>query len=1137
MSKILVRISEKRLTVILNVKLEKNRFQAYSEMPVVINTVQPVQCGVGRRRDCPNKDTCIYRHLNETVGELISKYVKKKKKKPPPNQINAQVQDPVQSNTPLPEGNIEKDSKIHEMCIGTFNVRGMINSQKQRQLKRDMDKYGVDVCTLQETKIKNGLMKKVYTSNFMSFKSNQKAYGNGFIVSARFVNRIFKSWKVNDRIAVLQLNMDIDINTTKASPRLFNIISVYAPTTDIARRDPNEVEKLYNKLTELLNKLNSNSNSTTIIAGDFNSKVGRREHDENITCLGKFSRGRRNQSGLSLINFCELNGMFIANSAFRHSARHITTHTHQYINQNGIPTTSFSQIDYILVPIKRKQCLYDARSYAGTEVDSDHKLVVARMKIDPFILFKRKINKSPSSIRFDTQKLQDPEIKSQYQEIIKNSLDTLNKNQETTWEKIEEVVRDASKNVLGYQRPAKKKGRKWEEEIEKLSLESKGLRMRIINCTDLNDLKNLKATRNKTSHKIRDLQKRKHTEKLQNIVNRIGKAESSSKMYEAVKDLNRKSTKPLFVHDKKGKVITSPDEIYKIATDHFTNHFKKDDQEYIERFVGNPAPMLNPISTDEVSKALSRMTNNRAAFDEISAECLKYGPPELHEEIKNALNNLIEKHININIGAGKIALLEKPKKPMPGPVKDLRPITLLKVIRKTLSKITLERLKPKMERYLSHSQCAYRGNRSTTDVVWSYRFLLAKVQEYNLTLYSTGIDMTAAFDTIIRSEIIKIIEEIGDEDDVRLVRALLSESTLEIHMKDFDGERIVFQCNIGSPQGDGLSGPLFTLYLEKAMRDVRAEMQCTPIPSEHSYPVNSSERQITAVATPQHDYHRLPAVPDEMTYADDADFVSKSLISQNKLNKDVGTLLKKHNLLVNNEKTENLTLMRGNRNTEMWRQSTKLGSKLGDIEDINMRKALAIDSFNKMHHMWIKGQAYISLSDRLDLFDALVISVFRYNSSCWGLRKTDIISLNSFHRNLLRKVCNIKWPDRISNIKLYRLTKRKPIIIDITTARWKYFGHVLRMHPSAPPKAAMAWFFTPEEQAKRFRGAKRTTIATTLHNDIKDTLCKFPNFQIVSFANLTDFQNCITLASNRNLWRKIVKTVTDTVQANYLRGD
>ena len=49
------------------------------------------------------------------------------------------------------------------------------------------------------------------------------------------------------------------------------------------------------------------------------------------------------------------------------------------------------------------------------------------------------------------------------------------------------------------------------------------------------------------------------------------------------------------------------------------------------------------------------MSNNRAAYDEILAECLKYGPPELHEEIKNSLNNMIEKHINIDIGTGKIA--------------------------------------------------------------------------------------------------------------------------------------------------------------------------------------------------------------------------------------------------------------------------------------------------------------------------------------------------------------------------------------------------------------------------------------------------------------------------------------------------
>ena len=69
------------------------------------------------------------------------------------------------------------------------------------------------------------------------------------------------------------------------------------------------------------------------------------------------------------------------------------------------------------------------------------------------------------------------------------------------------------------------------------------------------------------------------------------------------------------------------------------------------------------------------MTNNKAAYDDITAELLKYASPEIHTEISEALNEIFSEHADIEIGAGKIAAIEKPKKPMPGPVKDLRPIT------------------------------------------------------------------------------------------------------------------------------------------------------------------------------------------------------------------------------------------------------------------------------------------------------------------------------------------------------------------------------------------------------------------------------------------------------------------------------
>ena len=94
---------------------------------------------------------------------------------------------------------------------------------------------------------------------------------------------------------------------------------------------------------------------------------------------------------------------------------------------------------------------------------------------------------------------------------------------------------------------------------------------------------------------------------------------------------------------------------------------------------------------------------------------------------------MLEEHKGIDIGRGRIAALEKPKKPMPGPPKDLRPVTLLKFIRKILEKITLKRLKPRFEIYLPPSQSAYRNGRPT-DIIWSYRWLLAKVQVEDLTI-------------------------------------------------------------------------------------------------------------------------------------------------------------------------------------------------------------------------------------------------------------------------------------------------------------------------------------------------------------------------------------------------------------------
>ena len=115
-----------------------------------------------------------------------------------------------------------------------------------------------------------------------------------------------------------------------------------------------------------------------MLAGDFNSKVGRGTGPESY--IEQWSRGRRNQNGTNLMEFCEKNGKVIANSCFQHPPKHITTWSQRRTNPTAKQTVLiYNQIDYIILNQKNKQVLTVARSYRGTETSSDHRLVVARM--------------------------------------------------------------------------------------------------------------------------------------------------------------------------------------------------------------------------------------------------------------------------------------------------------------------------------------------------------------------------------------------------------------------------------------------------------------------------------------------------------------------------------------------------------------------------------------------------------------------------------------------------------------------------------------------------------------------------------------------------------------------------------------
>jgi hypothetical protein len=144
--------------------------------------------------------------------------------------------------------------------------------------------------------------------------------------------------------------------------------------------------------------------------------------------------------------------------------------------------------------------------------------------------------------------------------------------------------------------------------------------------------------------------------------------------------------------------------------------------------------------------------------DNIKAELLKYAPEELHHEIANMLYNIFERHESLDsIGEGDHIALNKPNNKAKI-ASNTRPIILLNMIQKILSNIILERIYPLVDQCVTIDQSGFRRLRSTSDLVWTYRWMMAMTAKFDMTYNIACIDLSKAFDCIDRSKLLDILK-------------------------------------------------------------------------------------------------------------------------------------------------------------------------------------------------------------------------------------------------------------------------------------------------------------------------------------------------------------------------------------------
>ena len=88
--------------------------------------------------------------------------------------------------------------------------------------------------------------------------------------------------------------------------------------------------------------------------------------------------------------------------------------------------------------------------------------------------------------------------------------------------------------------------------------------------------------------------------------------------------------------------------------------------------------------------------------------------------------------------------------------------------------------------------------------------------------------------------------------------------------------------------------------------------------------------------------------------------------------------LGERNLKVNNDKTEETFIIRERKKSdEKWRKTKKLGSLLGDYEDMRRREQLSNNAMPEVKKLWKKSK--VSNKRKLHLYRTLVKTVLTYN--------------------------------------------------------------------------------------------------------------------------------------------------------------
>ena len=990
-------------------------------------------------------------------------------------------------------------------------------------IAHELSRLSVDIAALSEVRLPDVSSLKEHGAGYTLFwsgkpKTESRHSGVGFMLRTSIASKLdILPTGHSDRIMSMRLPLRGNQNVT--------LFSVYAPTLDA---EPAEKDKFYSDLRSLLQ--NTPADDKAIILGDFNARVGQ-DADAWKGVLGRHGVGNCNDSGRLLLEFCTEQQLVITNTIFQQRDSLKTTWMHPR-------SKHWHLIDYVLVRQRDRNDVLHTRVMPSAECHTDHRLVRCKLRLH----FKPKPRKrGPPKKKLNVIKLQSSETKADFQAGLQSKLENHcpeDPSPEKLWDQLKTAILQTSEEILGY---TTRKNQDWfdenNQEIQELLAKKRSAHQAHLAQPTCHEKKaTFRLVCSNLQCKLREIQ----NEWWINLAMRTQLCADTGDyrgFYEALKAVygpTHQAQNPLRSVDGQS-LLTDKASILSRWSEHFGTLFGTDrvvQDSAVLRIPQQPvkADLDELPSMEEVTKAIEQLKRRKAAgIDGIPPEIWKDGGSALHSKLHELLVCCWEQSkLPKDLRDAVIITLYK-NKGEKSDCSNYRGITLLSIAGKILARVLLNRLLPIAEDHLPESQCGFRANRGTTDMVFVLRQLQEKCREQNKGLYVTFVDLTKAFDTVSRRGLWIIMERLGCPPKfLNMVIQLHEDQQGQVRLDSDLSEP--FAIVNGVKQGCVLAPTLFSIFFSTMLKQALQDLD----DDDAVYIRYRLDGSLFNLRRLQAHTKTLEQLIQDLLFADDAALVAHTERALQCLTSCFAEAAQLFGLEVSLKKTEVLHqpapreeyrpphISIGETELKAVHQFTYLGCTITSDakldKEVDSRLAKANSAFGRLYkRVWNNKQ--LKKSTKISVYRAVVLTTLLYGSESWVTYSHHIRLLERFHQRCLRTILNIHWSDYVTNVEVLEQAEITSIEAMLMKTQLRWAGHVSRMENHRLPKIAL---YGELSTGYRNRGAPKKRF--------KDSLKKSLN------ACHIDHRQWSTLAADRQAWRhtvhQAVSSFEDSRRAN-----